>query len=152
MNALAADYLHAEHAAPGRECGACTVCCTVLAEVELKKPMRCACDHVERGGCGIYANRPQGCRDFHCLWLRGALPAGEEFRPDRLGVLFDGYRRKGSDRVRLVALEAWNGAFEQPAARALIAGVSAVHELELSRRDGAWQTRGPADTPATEST
>jgi hypothetical protein len=145
MNPLSTDRLMAESAAPGRECGACTVCCTVLAEKELRKPMRCACDHVHSNGCGIYATRPSGCREFHCLWLRGALPSGEAFRPDHLGVLFDGYRPTGSNEDRLVALEVWNDAFDGPAARALINGVAAEHRLELSRRDGAWQTRGPAD-------
>ncbi len=154
MSTLSTDRLLAESAEAGRECGPCTVCCTVLAETELKKPMRCACEHVRSSGCGIYATRPRACSDFHCLWLRGALPAEEQFRPDQLGVLFDGYRPKGADKLRLVALEAWAGAFDAPTARDMIDGIAGDHELELSRRDGSWQTRGPACTASavTEST
>lgn len=143
MPTLLFDRLLAESAEPGRDCGACTVCCTVLAENELKKPMRCACEHVGRNGCGIYAARPRACREFHCLWLRGVLPAEERYRPDHLGVLFDGYRPHGSQTIRLVALEAWNDAIDAPLARTLIDSIATIHALELSRRDGTWQTLEP---------
>jgi hypothetical protein len=149
MSALSEEFLLAEGARPGRECGACTVCCTVLAENELRKPMRCACEHVRAGGCGIYEIRPTGCREFHCLWLRGALPAEESQRPDHLGVLLDCYRPAGSKSLRLVALEVWSGAFDSPAARELIESIAREREIELSRRDGSWMTRGPGgDAPS----
>jgi hypothetical protein len=144
MSALRDEFLMAEGAGSDRECGACTVCCTVLAETELQKPMRCACRHVGLAGCGIYETRPKGCREFHCLWLRGALGADESLRPDHLGVLLDCYRPAGSDTPRLVALEAWTGAFEQPVARELIESIAQDRVIELSRRDGAWMTRSPA--------
>lgn len=132
----------ADAPAPGRQCGDCTACCTVLEQVELRKPMRCACEHIVRGGCRIYADRPQGCREFNCLWLRGALPADVSYRPDQLGVLLDGYRRAGTDEIRLAALEVWSGAFESAQARALIEGVSVNRQLDLSYRDGTWGTCG----------
>ncbi|MSR58245.1 MAG: hypothetical protein EXS05_11280 [Planctomycetaceae bacterium] len=143
MPALNEDRLLANGAAPGRECDDCTVCCALLAQAELRKPMRRACDHACRNGCAIYETRPQGCRDFHCLWLRGALPADLSYRPDRLGVLFDGYRPVGAGHLRLVALEAWNDAFDGSAARELIDAIAQERPLELSYRDGSWQTRGP---------
>jgi Fe-S-cluster containining protein len=144
MSALREDFLMAEGAEPGRACGECTVCCTVLAETQLNKPMRCACLHVRAGGCGIYETRPAGCREFHCLWLRGALAAGESQRPDHLGVLLDCYRPAGAATERLVALEVWTGAFDEPAARELIESIAGEREIELSRRDGSWTTRSPA--------
>lgn len=140
---LNAQLLLAEGAAPGRACGECTACCTVLAEVELRKPMRCACVHQRQSGCSIYDARPRACRDFHCLWLRGALPAEVAYRPDRLGVLFDAYRPAGAADVRLAALEVWNGAFEEPLSASLIDAIASTRPVELSRRDGAWSTRAP---------
>ena len=63
------ERLRAKGAMEGRACGECTVCCTVMAVPELHKPNRRACDHVCDEGCAIHAERPQDCRDFHCLWL-----------------------------------------------------------------------------------
>jgi hypothetical protein len=145
MTALLVDRVLAPTPDPGRECGDCTACCTVLALVELRKPMRCACEHVGRAGCRIYADRPKDCCDFNCLWLRGALPAEVELRPDHLGVLFDGYRPAGSNDVRLAALEVWAGAFDTPAARGLIDAIAAEHRLELNFRDGTWATCSPTE-------
>ena len=85
-------HLLTDHAAPGRECGPCTACCATLAIVELNKPARRACDHLCRAGCGIYETRPASCREFHCLWLRGAIDGDEALRPDALGVMFDFFR------------------------------------------------------------
>ncbi len=64
------------------------MCCTALEIVELKKPAGPACPNcILSGGCTIYADRPQVCRDFECLWLVGRdLPAN--MRPDRIGTLF----------------------------------------------------------------
>ncbi|MBS0297922.1 MAG: YkgJ family cysteine cluster protein [Proteobacteria bacterium] len=57
--------------APGRECGACTMCCSLLQIDELQKPEGVACVHVrEGGGCGIYETRPGVCRAFYCLWMQ----------------------------------------------------------------------------------
>jgi Fe-S-cluster containining protein len=144
MGVLDESRLLADAAESSRECGDCTACCTVLEQVELRKPMRCACEHIVRAGCRIYAERPAGCREFNCLWLRGALPADQSFRPDHLGVLLDGYRRAGTGEVRLAALEVWTCAFDAPAARSLIDGIAETRQLDLSFRDGTWETRGGA--------
>src|ERR1051325_372763 len=71
-----------------RQGGTCTACCTALAVVELEKPHHTPCRHLCAGGCAIHAQpeMPQTCREFQCEWLRGNVP--EEFRPDRLGVIF----------------------------------------------------------------
>ncbi|HWY60689.1 MAG TPA: hypothetical protein VNW15_02190 [Rhizomicrobium sp.] len=71
----------------GRECGACTICCTTPAidKPEIQKPPNTPCRHC-RGGCAIYETRPQICRDYHCGWrLLPILP--EDWRPDRSGIL-----------------------------------------------------------------
>src|SRR5262249_53138238 len=71
--------------APDRSCGACTACCTVLNIKTLGKPSGCDCEHLTPGGCGIYPDRPEACREYHCLWRMGW--GRPEDRPDRSGVL-----------------------------------------------------------------
>ena len=64
----------ANQPAPGRSCTdiGCAYCCKV---VSIKfpdgehKPMRKWCKHCTKPGCGIYDERPDVCRDFHCTWL-----------------------------------------------------------------------------------
>jgi hypothetical protein len=74
---------------PGRECGECAVCCTLLRidDPELHKPGGVPCIHLMTGGgCGIYETRPRPCRAFFCGWRRiGYL--GDEWRPDRSGIM-----------------------------------------------------------------
>jgi hypothetical protein len=74
---------------PGRECGACTACCKELAILEpsLKKLPGVLCRHCTDGkGCSIYAERPQVCRSYYCLWRR--LPNMDaSWRPDLSGIL-----------------------------------------------------------------
>jgi Fe-S-cluster containining protein len=72
----------------GRDCGDCTVCCTVLTvdSPDFKKPAGTPCVHLGPGGCGIHAVRPHICRTWFCAWRRVAgMP--EEARPDRSGLL-----------------------------------------------------------------
>ena len=71
-----------------RDCGDCTVCCTVLAvdTPHFKKPAETPCIHLGAHGCGIHAIRPHICRTWFCAWRRIArLP--DEARPDRSGLL-----------------------------------------------------------------
>jgi hypothetical protein len=73
---------------PERECGGCTMCCKLPAAPELNKPAWQWCHHCDKGqGCRIYEARPQGCRDFMCLWkVMPDFP--EELRPDRCKVIW----------------------------------------------------------------
>lgn len=130
----------------GRSCGECTACCTVLAVNELQKPMRWVCRHVACDGCQIYEARPAGCREFNCLWLRGAIGGDELQRPDRLGILFDCFHSAALGKLRFVAFELWKGAFEEPAAASLLAEIARTREIQLSYRNGSWQTIGTAST------
>lgn len=72
---------------PGRSCGQCTACCRILAIEALAKPAGTLCRHNTGVACAIYAERPDACVRWHCLWRRiGALP--DALRPDRSGVVF----------------------------------------------------------------
>lgn len=69
-----------------RVCGECNLCCRVLGikDEQLQKPKDQWCDFaLKKCGCSIYHGRPQICRDFECLWLRGQF-GGPEFRPDKI--------------------------------------------------------------------
>jgi hypothetical protein len=74
-------------AAPGKACDACTMCCSALEIPELKKPAGPLCGNCRvGGGCRIYSERPQVCRDFECEWLmRRGLP--RPLRPDLVGTI-----------------------------------------------------------------
>jgi hypothetical protein len=71
------------HPSPEKQCDDCSLCCKIMAIPEIGKAKGVWCDHVvKKGGCGIYATRPQSCRTFQCLWLKDPrLP--EEWKPSR---------------------------------------------------------------------
>ena len=73
---------------PGRDCGACTVCCVApnIDKPEIQKASGAACRHSLCGGCAIYDTRPPVCRGFYCAW-RTVDIFDDEWRPDRSGVL-----------------------------------------------------------------
>ena len=76
-------------AIPGKACGECSFCCKVLEITELAKPAGRLCEHCLNsgsGGCGIYAARPQVCRDYECLW-KGDRDMSPRLRPDRTGTI-----------------------------------------------------------------
>jgi hypothetical protein len=71
-----------------RDCGSCTVCCTVLTvnTPEFSKAAGSPCTHLTPQGCGIHAERPPICRSWFCVWRRlASLP--DDARPDRSGLL-----------------------------------------------------------------
>jgi hypothetical protein len=74
---------------PGRECGACNVCCYALTidDPELLKPQgyRCKNSRPDKS-CAIYESRPQTCRRFYCGWRRLKW-VRDGLRPDLSGVL-----------------------------------------------------------------
>jgi hypothetical protein len=142
MSTLCADRLRARSAAAGRECEDCAACCIVPAVHELNKPARWSCDNLSCHGCRIYDSRPASCRDFNCLWLRGALADDPMLRPDRLGVMFDWFQSLKAGRERLMAFELWNGAFDGPQAAELLRNIATECEVDLSYRDGTWRTIG----------
>lgn len=72
----------------GRECGSCTVCCTVTPVVTsvVRKGPNTPCPQCTGGGCGIYPTRPQECRESFCGW-RAYAELDDAWRPDLSGVL-----------------------------------------------------------------
>ncbi|MEZ6185285.1 MAG: hypothetical protein R3F62_09790 [Planctomycetota bacterium] len=44
------------------------------------------CQHATSAGCGIYDERPEGCRTFRCTWL-DTPELDEGMRPDRCGFI-----------------------------------------------------------------
>ena len=150
MSLFIADQLLAQNRAGTRECGVCTACCSVLPILELRKPMRRACDHVCQTGCSIHAERPTSCHDFHCLWLRGALDGDEGLRPDQLGVMFDYFVMAPSGCAYLIAFELWVGAFGDPQLQALLQEIGRTQTVRLSYRDGRWSTLTAENTANTD--
>jgi hypothetical protein len=65
--------LETRRQATGRQCGKCTMCCTLMGVDEpphLTKPPNTKCQHCVPGkGCTIYERRPDTCRGFYCQWL-----------------------------------------------------------------------------------
>lgn len=70
----------------GRECGECTLCCSVLLidRPDIQKKAGVPCRHCDRG-CTIHDRRPSVCRVFYCAW-RTVDIFDENWRPDRSGV------------------------------------------------------------------
>lgn len=69
--------------APGRTCGACTLCCKVYDVPDVQSLAGQWCRHARPGkGCGIHEARPGHCRAFHCLWMTESW-LGPEWKPDR---------------------------------------------------------------------
>ncbi len=103
--------------APGRTCGACSLCCIALRVDELGKLAGEPCPKLApEGGCSIHATRPAVCREYHCHWLEGGLEADD--RPDQLGAIVD--FAPGGLSLHLAIVEASPGAFDaSPRLRAI---------------------------------
>jgi hypothetical protein len=75
-----------------RECGECNLCCKLPRVDAVEKPANKWCKHARKGaGCGIYADRPDACRSYACVWL--AYPEiTDKFdlkRPDKAHYVID---------------------------------------------------------------
>jgi Fe-S-cluster containining protein len=82
-----------------RECGDCSLCCKVPQIRQLNKPADHWCPHwVKDKGCGIYAERPEVCRDFQCMWLLGDLP--DKYNPRKVRAIVFATRGKS---VKIIA-------------------------------------------------
>jgi hypothetical protein len=96
---------------PGRECGACHVCCVELGidAPQLDKPDGMVCPHLKPGfGCAIYHDRPDVCRSWYCGWRLIGL--NDDLRPDLCGLLLmpemtDVAPYKGKGGLRMVLLD-----------------------------------------------
>lgn len=72
----------------GRDCGGCTVCCTVMTinKPEIQKESGIPCRHCKQTGCAIYDSRPPVCRSWYCAW-RTVDIFDADWRPDKSGVM-----------------------------------------------------------------
>ena len=71
-----------------RECGSCTLCCTITRVPELEKPEYETCKFCELSkGCSIYKDRPKSCQDFKCAWLKGDMP--DTMKPNEAHVMIE---------------------------------------------------------------
>jgi hypothetical protein len=75
-----------------RQCGSCSMCCTVplVDEGTFYKAPYTKCKHQgqsETGSCGIFNTdeRPNTCKKFDCAWRRGF--GTDEDRPDKSGLM-----------------------------------------------------------------
>jgi hypothetical protein len=74
-------------AAPVRHCGDCSLCCKLMAIVELGKPAGSWCPNCKPGvGCAVYPERPGECRTFICGYLMNP-ELGEEWKPSRCKIV-----------------------------------------------------------------
>ena len=107
-----------------RDCGGCTVCCTILAVngmTEAGEPCKNQCE----AGCAIYAERPRPCRSFDCLWRLGV--GEEDDRPDKSGVMFTPPRFSQMTQGAVsAAMETTAGAAEGPGIAQVIADIRAT--------------------------
>lgn len=74
-----------------RSCGECEACCVVMGVKEIGKYPGQECMNQTKGkGCAIYAERPESCARFLCVWIQTAAKGGildDRDRPDRCGVM-----------------------------------------------------------------
>jgi hypothetical protein len=84
----------------GRECGNCSLCCRLLDVPEAGKQTAQWCPHCRpgKGGCSIYAARPQACRHWACSWLVNS-DFGDEWFPKACGIVVDMHRMEDDSIV-----------------------------------------------------
>ena len=86
----------------GRTCSGCTLCCSLLGIVELKKPVFTICKNCIIGkGCKIYEVRPQTCAGFFCSYrLSADLP--EYWNPKICGMVLHRDANSGTDIISII--------------------------------------------------
>lgn len=114
-----------------RICGTCTECCKTHPVSELKKRVGKWCQfRVQGQGCSIYENRPKGCMQFECQWLKGNVE--EPYRPDKTGIVID-YFSVESVGLTIVLWESVQGAFETEYGKMRIANCISDNQPVLQR-------------------
>lgn len=139
---VAAKMLEKQHAA--HPCGPCQVCCTVKAVSEIDKPEFTACPQLVppepevnvRGGCSIYKDRPESCRNYFCAYRHGIIGDGEMLRPDMLGVIFDVAEAPPPGIMMLAVREARPNAIEEamPVLNAIAAQGAVLYIMRGDKR------------------
>jgi Fe-S-cluster containining protein len=83
-----------------RECGPCHACCIHLPIAD--KPPHVPCADLSDGRCRLYAERPDVCRRFLCLWRQGEL--WDSARPDKCGILVQPVVYNGGLRFNVIEI------------------------------------------------
>lgn len=109
-----------------RRCSKCTACCTTHSVDAIGKPefTRCSSLRPGAGGCRIYKDRPESCREWACLWLMGVGVASD--RPDKLGIVFDVQWSEPLAAYVLKLFEVRRGAHLQPRVQHIIQSLLAA--------------------------
>ena len=90
-------------------CGECNACCSIPTleseEMEWRNTIKVRNELCDQwcGGCKIYEQRPQACRNFECLWLRikkSREDYSEARRPNEIGFMVSTTTTK--DGIRFV--------------------------------------------------
>lgn len=130
---------------PPGGCGDCTACCTSVGVEEINKPPAVACPHLCGSGCGIYADRPHSCRAWSCLWRRGVLTGGLDYRPDRLGLILD-VTECSIDYKEGQCLSGWEtrpGALDEPRTAYFLRKLGRDIPLVIRLHGGGFRVSGP---------
>lgn len=120
------------------ECGGCDVCCDLFRIEWLDKPEKQKCKHLCASGCGVYDSRPDGCKEYECLYRSGYLSGDDSYRPDNLGILFE-----AADPEFLLARETRPGGFDGKKASATLKALSASVLVYMKTYDGPSFLIGP---------
>jgi Fe-S-cluster containining protein len=125
------------------KCGTCTLCCTLCAVPELKKPARTDCIHIlpntPEAGCSIYENRPQSCRVYSCVYITTQEtedPLPPYCRPDKLHIVVSAPESLPFWVVHLDPQ--YPNALENPAANALLRSISAFAPIMVLGTDNVF--------------
>ena len=140
-------------ALPVRECGTCTMCCKTMSVWEIDKPNGVWCRHVRNhSSCAIYETRPQSCRSFDCLWLRGV--GADAMRPDRSRIVMveaqDEANPGGPTGFAAILDPARPLAWQEPAMRAFLETIRdrfGAIGMALGARKRVFLAGQPLETP-----
>jgi hypothetical protein len=135
--------------APGKSCGSCTKCCTVMSVPEIKKRAWDECPHVAAGlGCKIYSERPSGCRKFICGWLLDPN-MGEDLKPENCHVVF--YQKNAQHIVATCDAnypDAWRKPNVKEFLHRLAVSLGSSRRVILMEKGQTWLVRPDAIVPA----
>lgn len=115
-------------------CGACNLCCRLLAVPDIHKPAQMLCEHTTvHGGCARQAEKTtapelQACHQFQCVWLasqssEGRLP--RNLRPDMCHVVLGPKDREKEKYLYIQIDPEFPAAWRAPDVREYLDGATA---------------------------
>ena len=101
-------------ATPQRRCGTCTLCCTLLPVIALKKAAGERCKHARGLGCNIHQKEgfPGECAFWNCRWLIND-DMDDMLRPDIMHYCIDivpdfvTAQQPGKSDIRIPVFQVW---------------------------------------------